>query len=82
MAEPKDMNKLLTYPELAAELGKSERQIERDAANGHFPVWKDPILRRKVSTLAAVHRARDIAAEKALKEFEQRQALETRRGRR
>lgn len=72
----------ITLEELAVNLKRNIRSIRRDAASGLFPTWNDPILRKgKVTSMAAVTRARLQAARKAEAEFEQRQALGKRRGR-
>ena len=81
-AQPAD-DEPITLAELAAALGKSVRSVQLDAKARLFPTWDDPIKRSgKVTSLAAVRRARDMAAAKAMAEFEQRQKLEGRRGRR
>lgn len=77
-----DTCQVLTLPELAERLGKSERQVQRMHSAGAFPMWKDPIRGCKVTTIAAVNRAREMAEAKAMVEFEQQFALNKRRGRR
>ena len=55
--------------------GISRGKIERDIASGVLPAWKDPILKKRVTSLAAIARIQAAAAAKAEKEYMQRHKL-------
>lgn len=66
----------ITLAAYAKATGRSLRAVQRDVKAGRIPAWNDPTIKRtKVTSLAAIQRVRDAAADKAEKAFMQKAKL-------
>ena len=65
----------ISLSEYEARVGKHIRTVERLIKQKRLPVWRDPILGTRVTSLGAIDRVRRLAAEKAEREFIQKSKL-------
>jgi len=69
-------NEPISLSDYAEHVGKSLRSVQRDVKARRIPAWRDPVTGMKVTSVGAISRVRQLAAQKAEKEFIQRAKLD------